>query len=282
MDDLRLLETFPALKLHDPKEVRDLWPKGGMEHPARMRFELARQLVRWAIEKAGGRLVPAPQGIWGFRIADPMMGVGTIGLATLAAGADFYGAEIDEAYYRLARAALSRVHLGSQTRGAFLVHQMDAAEFAPGGRPIDALITSPMFPKTHSQGSSAKQTKMRKQKQSHAGNAVATMARWRGQVRWVAELRRVLAPWIEALTPGRLALIHVKNHIERGRLVRVDEWAAFALSEASLLFVPRLEVLGYIRVPLDRRSWFRTLQHMKNPAAPEVLEERVVVFRRRP
>lgn len=238
---MKILETFPKTPGQDAPEVRALWPPDAMNHPGRMRVELARRLVRWVQDRIDKT---------NLFVLDPLSGIGTTAIAAHAEGVeDFVGCELDERWYKSVLKVIDS--LFGYTR---IFHGRAEDTPPPTWIEADLLMTSPEFPDAKSPGKSKKQDKMNEEKGLIAGHEFSEPHRWGDQdietlfgPPWGfrLNLRNILRVWLPALRSGGLVMIHVKNHVREMREVRVDEWTA------SVLELLGLEVLGQIVAPCD-------------------------------
>jgi len=67
-----------------------------------------------------------------------------------------------------------------------------------------------------------------------------------GQLQWGEAYRkahrRIWAECVRVLAPGGVFVLNVKDHIRRGRVMRVSEWHAEALQALGLVLVQRIQV----------------------------------------
>lgn len=265
MSELPILGRLSPVRRQDTREELAWLAPEGMNHPGRMRVAFAREALS-VLSEMGDSWQRRQDGL--AVVADPLAGVGTT-LAALALvstfermgarvgaprGYRFFGAERDlPTVGLLAATCLGATAAYPELRASFMAG--DAADMEPGWIPegIDLLFTSPMFPKTHNQGRSARQAKLRETSKTSAGNDDGHATDWQGEARWKASLRRTVGKWAREVVAGGLVAVHVRQHVEAGAVVAVDQWAVEVLADATL------QALGVLAAPLAFRSKWKEM-----------------------
>lgn len=232
---LKKLDIQFTVEVKDSSVEKKVFSKGWREHSGRMGSGLARDIL--------DRFSKPEDSIY-----DPMAGIFTTALV-VGPEQKFVGVELSQRWSELAEKALAN-------RTNVRVIQGDAREVASSvlGN-VDLMFLSPTFPGAHSPGKAERQVELIDTLKSYPGTDYgddpANMGNHTKEEEWIPFLSDILRPGFDAMVPGGLALVHIKNHVRSNEEVRCDLWVKKALESVGF------EVEGYCTIQLKYTSWLQ-------------------------
>lgn len=291
-----------------------------MDHPGRMRLAFAREVMCWAKEHLPEKnlwVADALAGI-GTTLVAAAYELDLAGVALIEKDPEVYKLLLRtckriQASLRLVDGPPEPLFIEALLGTA----QEKAKE---SGRSYHFQLKSPMFHFTHDQGHTENQKEFRRSKKTNAGNCDGLATAWRGEKKWRASVRGQLGPWAAMTSPEGLFLLHTRRCVREGEVEKPDLWAVEELAPwldpVGVLIAPMTYLTHFREIhtrPLrkvltrtpnqqDPKLLDLTLEGCPHtpardkvgpggrircqdcpviPIPPEVLQERVVVFRRR-
>ncbi len=242
------LRELNGVKRLDGADDLQFFPADYKFHPGRMHISLATNVLKEVVPKGLRNSVT---------VADPMSGVGSIGIAALKLGLKgFVGVEIIDAWSSIGEEAILKGQ--GKLNGAFIQELIRGDGSDPANvRDFDVLFTSPPFPNAHDQGSSKMQDFLKQQKSTYAGGDFIVEDEWGcgrtpDKDKWKAALASVLLPWLQqGKGSGKKVLVHIKNYVRKKTEVYVDQWVEEVLQKTGLVSID-----GFYSIPLLYRSFY--------------------------